>query len=385
MDIVSNIEFQSENLVQLSSKQVDEAMTLARSRAHAAQQWQTYLNVLALYGFERWLSQRDPEIDLHCDRCSVFHPLEPELAVVSNLEANGFRLCLIPTSPNEVIDLPQVVVEQADQVAHFYVAITVYEEQAQVEIDGYLRYDQLAAQRSSLQLAEDGAYAVPFTWFDPDPDHLLLCLRCSDPAAIPLPMNQPEPLGLQPLTQPLTPQPLINVGLWLHQQLDALAAEWSWILLPPPPLGLEMRSSLTLERPQEPRMPAGELYGLLRELERSGLRLPTQRASGYRDWQLANIPLRLFIVTGALPDVAEPEWMLLLILGAQPGTDLPTGLSLRICSDATVLVERSLDSPAAGDYLIAQVVGSLAEQFVATLTLPDGQSVTFPPFAFQPQ
>lgn len=68
----------------------------------------------------------------------------------------------------------------------FYVLVEVLEEQQHAQIHGYLRHDQLATplQSTPLQPLYDWAYAIPSSWFNPDPMVLLLDLRCLEPETI---------------------------------------------------------------------------------------------------------------------------------------------------------------------------------------------------------
>lgn len=373
IDLLSNLEPLSDDVIQLDPHAVAHARQVARSQP-SSHQWQTYLNALAVLGFEQWLAERAEDVAVTRDRTPA-----------ASIEANGFRIHLIPTQPDTLVDVPRALV--ADP-AHFYVALALYEESSQLELIGILRHDQLAARLPTLVLDADDTYPIPLAWFEPECDRIVLYLRCAEPTPLALP--EPPVAGAAPLPPAVTSQAaishaVINVGLWLRNQLDALADELAWALLPT--LSTEMRPAtgvgLRLSQTETGRLPADELYGLLRQVERHGLQLPQQWVSGYRDWEMANIPLRLYIVTGDCSTPEQAEWMLLLILGPQPGSHLPTGLSLQVSTPTERVLEQTF-TPETGDYLIAQVVGTHAEHFTVTLTLPEGLALTLPAFAFQP-
>jgi hypothetical protein len=119
------------------------------------------------------------------------------------------------------------------------------------------------------------------------------------------------------------------------------------------------------------------------ELRGTGMAIPSQARGAYRDFNLAENPLRLYAVTWAIPSQPNaPEWTLLLILGAQPGSELPPGLKLQVSDRTGILVEQVVEPDTEKTYLYARVVGTRDEQFLATIVLMNGETLTLPPFAF---
>jgi len=329
------------------------------------------------------------------------------------------------------------------------VVLAVEEEQEQVRIFGFLRRDQLGdrLQSANLPAEPDWTYELPLAWFDPEPDRLLLYLRCLEPTAIPLPavpanrsvslagmeaelaslitqLQSPErPLwetltweqGAFLLTSPdlldwlyrlqtQTPknrqtlasftrqlsqivgrltQQAINVGLWLQNELDEFAQNLSWQLLPAPVLDpIPLRS---LER-EEGGSPSEEFEAIISELKRTGMEIPAAARGACRDFHLGDHALRMYAVTWPSPPQENAsEWVLLLILGAQPGWILPPGLKLQVSDQTQILVEEAVESDAEEAYLYTRVVGTRDEQFIATIALINGEAVTLPPFAFLPE
>ncbi|MCL6435671.1 MAG: DUF1822 family protein [Leptolyngbyaceae cyanobacterium HOT.MB2.61] len=385
LDFLTEMELLPEEAITLEPSHLIQAANLS-SQVNPERQWQVYLNALALFSFEQWLQRRSGVFTLNYEHCSLMQPSYAEaIPAVCNLEVNQFRLCLLAVGDrDDTVMIPAAAVDLPEFVDHFYVVLEVHEEQQQATIQGVLRYDQLVRYRQSqpIQVDADQNYAVPYTWFDADPDSLLLYLRCLNPAAIALPTAASDrPPSLAHWLQFIT-QPAINASLWLREQWDEVAQEFSWILLPPPVAASALRSPIT---DSFRRSPGEEFEAIVQQLERSGLRLPTQARGAYRDWIMANIPLRLYAVVGELPPVeGTPEWSLLLVLGAQPGANLPQDISLEISDPNGILVQRSLDVQTNGDYLVAQVSGTWDEKFLVSITLPNGERLTLPPFTFQP-
>jgi hypothetical protein len=167
----------------------------------------------------------------------------------------------------------------------------------------------------------------------------------------------------------LLTQPAINVGRWLWNELDEMAEELSWQLLP----SFAMRS------------PTEEFATIVRQLKQTGVNIPVQGCGAYLDLRLAGIPLRLYAVTWPLESDGIPEWTLLLVLGCAPGTNLPRGLKLRVSDQTSILVEEAFDEQEHNSYLFTSVIGSREEKFIVTVSLAPGIEHTFPPFSFNPE
>jgi hypothetical protein len=286
-------------------------------RAALAPNWSAYLDQLASLGLEQWLVSRD---------------LSPR--VQSNkLTLNGFTLL-----PLAQTSLDTTTLARPTTPAHYYVAVQVQEELHQITIQGLLRHDQL---RDSPEL--------PLTWFDPDPGHLLLALRCGQPFAIPTVFSQG----------------VTNVRNWLTQQADRLADDLAWVLMPP--VASAMRSTTALDP-------------ILRSLQTQGIELPESPQVAYQDIPIETQVLRLYAIASPLQNGPEgPEWSLLLILGQTDSSPLPNGLSLVLRSGGDLLTEAISQNQA---YLYAQVVGSPEERFDVQIQLPNGAIHNLPPFAY---
>jgi hypothetical protein len=153
-----------------------------------AQHWQTYLNGLALLGLEEWLRERIPDKPVNRDTNGS--------EAVGYLKVGEFKLCPLATENllDDVVNIPQNAIEQPLRVAHFYVVLEVDEEQSQVIVRAFVRYDQLVdyLRRANSQLLADGCYQLPLSLFDAEPNHLLFYCRKLESTAIPLPVAATE-------------------------------------------------------------------------------------------------------------------------------------------------------------------------------------------------
>ncbi|MCP6763258.1 MAG: DUF1822 family protein [Fischerella sp. CENA71] len=426
--------------ISISPGEIHNCIELAQAIPHQNNQWQTYLNALALFAFQKWLEERADELVINTEQCIIKKPyLASIIPAVGNLQVGEFKLCLIAIGnlTDEKVTFPRAVVDLPEFVPHFYVLVEVLEEQESAIVRGFLSYQQLQEKRTNINLQPDvnWIYQLPLTWFDFEPNTLLLYLRCLKPESIPLPSisanrthllstMQTELTALLPqlhtlereLSDVLTweqgtvvlthsdllnwvyklqsktgetrncaslqnhlkdimkllTQPAINVGRWLWDELDQLAQEYSWVLLPNLVPAMAMRS------------PTEEFEAIRKQLQQHrGLEIPNQARGAYQDLLLAGIPLRLYAVTWHLISPADaPKWTLLLILGTASHENLPYDLQLRVSDQTGVLVEQKVKPENCDAYLFTRVVGSWDEKFVVSMSLVDGVELTLPPFKF---
>lgn len=188
--------------------------------------WQTYQNALGLIGFEKWLKQRKPELQINKNQCSIFQSQSvTKINAVCNLKVNDFIVCLINTNDftDEFVEVTKAALDFPEFVAHFYVLIEVLEEQQQVIINGFLRYDQLNQYRGSvnLQKSESGDYQLPLSLFNSKPNQLLLYLNFLAPSAIPIPSSFPAiPVMSTKEIIGQASQSIVNLSRWLHGAFD---------------------------------------------------------------------------------------------------------------------------------------------------------------------
>ncbi len=445
-DLLLDFDYLAEDTIALESEQLQQAAELSSHIVKSAGQWQTYLNALALYGFEQWLRERDTELGIDRQNCSLMQPAIANAidGAVGNLQVGDFKLCLLATgsSIEDVVVLPRALIDLPEYAAHFYVAIAVQEELEQAKIKGFIAYDSLIAQLQSAKKAPepDWTYQLPIAWFEPEAERLLLYLRCLETNAIRLPaipsnraiaveemqsaivsvlpqlqsgnyylwqlfnweqgallLTNPQLLRwlyrlqtepelatapdrtsiIEQLSQILTSfsQQVVNVGLWLQSELEEIAQNITWTLLPQPVLAPVSFRSAENTVPQSPQ---SELETIIAELQETEIAIPDRARAAYLDFNLADNPLRLYAVTWSIPaEESVSEWSLLLILGVQPGYSLPQGLQLQISDRENILFEQDVETDTEDTYLYASVIGTLSEQFLVTIALSNGDNIEF--------
>lgn len=202
-------------VVWLESENFDEAQAMIDQKVDKSSQWKSYLNALAKLGFEKWLRERRPDIKIY--RGNKAH----EFDNISYLNVDKFSLCLITLDSliDNFITVPSQLITSAEAAAHFYVLIEVLEEEEQLNIHGFLRYDQLQKyqESTSLNAQTDSCYKLPLSWFDPEINNLLLCTRFLEPNAISLPSaaktNNTVVLSLNQVTNTVR-ESLVNLKNW---------------------------------------------------------------------------------------------------------------------------------------------------------------------------
>jgi Protein of unknown function (DUF1822) len=143
--------------------------------------WQIYLNVLAQLSLLQWLDERLPDRAIAIDDSS---PID----VFGKIRVNDLKLSAIATEQilDEVVYLPDREFISPELAAHFYVLIEVSEEQEQVTIRGFLRYDRAREYLSAINLLfpKEGYYQLPLSIFETEPQHLLFYCRYLQPSSI---------------------------------------------------------------------------------------------------------------------------------------------------------------------------------------------------------
>jgi hypothetical protein len=425
----------------LSTDDIHQAVALSSQIPHKLRQWQIYLTTLAVLAFENWLEERDYFIPINRENYSIFQPATANLlSSVCHLQIGQFKLCLIASGSltDAEVTLPRAVVDLPEFAANFYVLIEVLEEQEYVIIRPFLSYQQLREKLTQANLVpeSDWTYQIPLTWFDHEPDRLLLYLRCLEPDAIPLAAIKPqeriqtlstmqdELANLLPQLQTsqqeiwqvlnweqgvailtnldllnwvdnaqrnisvaeeqnqnsnyhlsdliqLVTKPAVNVGRWLWDELDELAQQLSWTLLPQMMPARQMRS------------PIEEFARIASQLQQQGIEIPSSARGAYQDLLLAGLQLRLYAVTWNLLSKPDPNsWTLLLILGSPLSEDLPHTLKLRVSDKTGILVQQEANREQGVSYLFTRVVGGWDDKFLVSVSLMDGVELTLPPFEF---
>jgi len=359
----------------LEPEDFEEAARISNPVTGEAQQWQSYLKGLALIGFERWVNQRDANLSVNRENCSLFQ-WDNGIDVVCKVKVGEFQVCLIVTEeltdnvlvPNRAVDLPELT-------GHFYVVMEVLEEQEQVVLSGLLRYDKLIDYRDSvkLQVGEDRYYQIPLSLFEHKINHLLFYSRYLEPSAIPLPEKKP----LTDDVIPASPTPLsdhvINLGLWLRDEIDDLTRSLGWGLPAPliPATATGFRSIESFDT-------------AIAQLMDRGINIPSQASGSCRTIYLGDTSLEVLAGIWALPPTSDesiPKWSLLLILGMPSGGFLPQGIRLQVKDVNSVLYDKILEND--DYYMMVRLIANVTEQFTATIEL-QGEEFELEPFAFNP-
>ncbi|MUG97662.1 DUF1822 family protein [Scytonema sp. UIC 10036] len=438
-----SLEFErlSVEAIVLESHEITQAIERSSKIPSHGRQWQTYLNSLALFVFKKWLEERDDNLMVDYSRCTIAKPgLANLIPTVTNLQVGKFRVGLITlgSSFEEQVYLPRAIVELSEFIPHFYVLVEVLEEQECGVVRGFISYLELLANINASPAIyypqADWNYPIPLTWFDNDPNRLLLYLRALEPERISLPTVSANPkptlssidsqlVSLLPqlqtperelweiltweqgsvvLTTPelidwiynlqtnneverqiaslqkhlfdlikIITQPAINVGRWLWDELDEIGQQLSWTLLP------RFREAGAMRSPTE------EFAAIQSQLQAQGIEISLVARSGYQNFLLAGVSLRLYAVTWNSSTGDDPNtWSLLLILATPLPNALPENLKLRVSDQTGILVEEELSPQQRGSYLYTRVVGGWDEKFIVTASLGDGIELTLPPFAF---
>ncbi|MBW4458755.1 MAG: DUF1822 family protein [Nodosilinea sp. WJT8-NPBG4] len=365
--------------VTLSTEAVSWAAQMSQQVPDGAQQWPTFLRAMALQGLQQWLEAGSLDLALYYE---LHQP--PTLAI--NGRMGDYRLCLVAQGSlsDDEVTIPAATVQDEINFAHLYILAEVQEEVDQVTILAGLRRDRLLAQQQTLGLISqtDGTYRIPVHCFDTTPEDLLLYLTCLSPAQISSPqVSSAETAPAAPIAVPQTsPQPLqtrdpINVGRWLLNQLDAVADSLAWTLMPPLAPATAMRST---------RTPVEQLDNILRKLQPTGVTIPPNARGAYTDLRTMGLPVRLYALTWTLVEPQPPEWTLFLFLGPAPGEQLLPGTRLIVRDATAMLAEQTLAQGNESGFLYAQVIGTWNEAFTVTVELPNGNTLNWPPFVFQP-
>lgn len=427
----------SGDLIELDPEQQENALTLSQQGYPKSREWSVYLQILALHGFETWLQTRQPTLGINTSDSLVFNPIYANvLDAVCHLNVGGFNICLLPILGMATDDIlvPRAVVDLPEYAHHFYVIVSLDETQKVAAIRGFLNYNQLTRFCQDIQPDEDWHYPLDIERFNPETNDFLLNLNCLEIEGVSLPailernVSQPniqkelEPALLQVKNRPMwnvlswqqarvvftTPnllnllyqsvnnkpaistqllkhsltdlvQPAINGFQWTQSQLDALAEDIGWVLLPQPTINPQ--PAMRLMRPGEVH-PDQKLDDILRKVSQGTPPVPSNAGRAYLDIVLGNYRLRLYVVIWASTAQAE-SWNLILIMGTYPGDEPPYGVKLKISEQTTPLMEEVLEADNA--YLHVHIESHFDEQLTVSLSAPNGETQVLPPFQYQPE
>ncbi len=193
----------------LEPEHFEKAKEISDRCSEEPQQWQTYLNALGMLGFEAWLKERSSQ--------KISLDLNSAIKAVCHLKLGKFKICSIATDNlfDEMVNIPEQAISKPELAAHFYIVLEVLEEQEQVIIRGFLRYDELLDYPTRGSLRE-GCYQIPLSKLDLEPNRLLFHCLYLEPSTIPLPQT---PVAVLELSKELK-QNSIKLSRWLEGLLD---------------------------------------------------------------------------------------------------------------------------------------------------------------------
>jgi Protein of unknown function (DUF1822) len=167
----------------LEEEHFDKANAMLNQIYGEAEKWQAYLNALALLSLEQWFQEKTPTPKITSNHS--------EIATVGILKIGGFKIAAIATENllDEVVQIPQNVIENPELVSHFYTILEVIEEDEQVILRGFIRYDKFIQYRDThnLKPSQNNNYQIPLALLDTEPNHLLFYTSYIEPTAIYLP------------------------------------------------------------------------------------------------------------------------------------------------------------------------------------------------------
>ena len=164
----------------IETAQFEQAKDISSWWEDESQRWQAYINALAMLSFQAWLEEA---------LSSKVQRITFEGTEAAYLGINNFKLCLLAKEHvlDETVRLPQRIIDRSELAAHGYVVLEVLEEQEEVTIRGFLRYDELIPQVEQATLTSSNEYALSLSSFDEEINHLTAYLQYSHSEAILLP------------------------------------------------------------------------------------------------------------------------------------------------------------------------------------------------------
>lgn len=211
-------------IIGLESEDFEKAREISQKVDDERGRWQTYLNALALLGFVEWLQEQIPNIKINSDKCSVFQAeCTTQTNTIYNLQVGAFKLCLIIVYDlrDESLSIAHKSIKTTNLASHFYVLIEVLEEQAELIVHGFIRYDEITKYHQSLEQNIEGVnynedLKIPVSYFDTEVNNLLLSTRFLKPNTIPLPGYRHHIVA----STNEKIKSLVNLGKWLGGIFD---------------------------------------------------------------------------------------------------------------------------------------------------------------------
>ncbi len=354
--------------IMLTDRSTQWAQSVCRDITDTDEQWHSFLRALAIAGFEQWLNQSNNQLPI-----TYAQDIAP--GINANLQVGDFRLCILPMGvlQDDPMMIPATAVQGQDK-AHLYVLVEVHEEVDQVLVAAGLRHDQLKKYIEQNLQPEAKNYGVPVSQFTVSPEKLLLYLSCLQPEAI-IPTVVEDGKTIASSIKSAAAR-VINTGKWLQGQLDAVADELTWQLVPVLSPSYGFRTMGKTDTPIE------KLSKIVEGLNNRGVEIPTDATGAYGPVTVGDMTCQVYSLVWALPDTKE--WSLFMLLGPVDDQRLPVGTELQVSDENTVLSRRDVSHDAMTTYLYTQAFGTLDEQFTVAISSPNGETLILPPFRFEP-
>lgn len=434
---ISNSMLLQPESVYLDDDDIRQASSNSLRVADASQQWNTYLNGLAVLGLQQWLRGRLPDVIVDLRNSTLFQPgYSSFFDGVCNVQIGAFKVCVIAVEHviDGIVAIPQAAVEMPALIPHFYILVEVLEELEELVIRGTLRHDYLSEYRnfSNFQPDQDWVYRVPLPYFERQPDRIAFYAQYLNPAHFSLSsqvqvtepsvnvqlesiidrlqldiplwqqltweqataiLNSPnllthlhrhqtqnlERAGSEQVLQDMADdisQMVVNVAQWLEAELDSLSQSLGFMTIDQFQPAMAMRS---LRSPYR-------FDTAIETLRNGGLPIPETVRPIYRNIKLANLELCVclipFLRANTLEQTASDasDWSLLVIVGSRTEQVLPVGLQLQISNPITVLEAHTLEFE--DTFLYSLVDASLDDRLQVTLIAPNGLGQSLPLLTF---
>ena len=221
------------SMIWLEPEYFEVAKNISNQHTSETDQWRAYLNGLALFGFENWLQERNPDIKVNLDKCSIFEKEIEKLlftghgeqiyypGFVCNIAVGDFQVCLVTIDNliNDFITIPSIIINSPKYAAHFYILVEVLESEEQLKIYGLLRRDTLIKNLQAVNLEygfEPRDALIPVSWFNTEVNNLFVYTRFLSPSALALPVSQTQETIIPSLNQVqyLIGKALLNLSDW---------------------------------------------------------------------------------------------------------------------------------------------------------------------------
>ena len=343
--------------IQLSAMAINDAVEQSvikvstKSRALISEseeddQWQVWLDAIAMTAVIQWLQTGPRSLDIVTDAKNIRNILD----------VGGHRLCVLAmgTISTPSIELP-LTTSTGRPAAQFYLLVEVHEELGQVNLIAGMHHDRLLAKHPALvdtcnTTLLSQTVVVPLSHFQLTPERLLLYLNCLSP------QPQPNPWA----------ERLIDTSQWFRKQLDEVSCQLAWALLPPPMPAMRSVQSMA--------------HTILQGLATQGIALPKWAKGAAGPMQIGATTCEVYTWVWSLAGANEPEWSLLLVLGAAMGETLMEGTELTVRDDRKILARTTVGCDL--NYLYTQVIGTWQERFWVQVNVPGEKRVMLPGFCF---